>query len=245
MDFVQLLLGSGLAMLATLAGAAGVVVFHRVDARRYALIMAFSAGMMAFAASEMVQEAHGHAGHRLALASAVAGMLVFLLLDKTLPHAHLFLMGDAMPTAKRKAALLAGTITIHNVPEGIAIAAAFADSTALGWLVAFSIALQDIPEGLVVSAPLACYGLTKRRSFAWGAFTGVVEMAAAIVAFFILRTATAGLPLALAFSAGAMSYVVLFELLPDALHDSKPSHVATAFVAGVALAYGLSALVGN
>jgi ZIP family zinc transporter len=245
MDVVQLFLGAGLAMLATTLGAAGVIVFNRPNGRMEALIMAFSAGMMAFSAFEMVNESHSLAGHRMALAALVAGLLVLLSLDRTLPHAHLFFLGNDMPSAKKKAALLAGTITLHNIPEGIAIASAFAASVPLGWLVAISIALQDIPEGLIVAAPLACYGLSKRRSFFWGAFTGLVEMLAAVVAFFVLRTATAALPLALAFSGGAMTYVVLFELLPDALRARHRPLVAAAVVTGVALAYAFSLLLGK
>jgi zinc transporter, ZIP family len=245
MSFVQLLLGAGVAMLATVLGAAGVAAFNRISSRAEALTMAFSAGMMAFSAFEMVDESHGLVGHRMALAALVTGLLVFLILDRIMPHAHLFLMGNEMPTAKKKAALLAGTITLHNIPEGVAIASAFADSSSLGWLVAISIALQDIPEGLIVAAPLACYGLSRRRSFFWGAFSGLVEMLAAIGAFFVLRTASAALPFALAFSGGAMSYVVLFELMPDALHGQNRFLVASTFVGGIAIAYSLSLVIGR
>ena len=245
MNIVHLVLGSGTALLATALGAACLLAFSRVNERIQALIMAFSAGIMAFAAFEMVDASHGLGGHRLALGGLFGGMLFFLVLDRILPHVHLLLVGDAMPGAKKKAALLAGTIALHNIPEGIAIAAAFADSTSLGWLVAVSIAIQDIPEGLLVAAPMACYGLSRRRAFLWGAFTGVVEMLAALGAFFALRAATAALPPALAFSGGAMAYVVIFELLPDALRARNKYLVAAVFIAGIAATFGLSLLVGR
>jgi zinc transporter, ZIP family len=143
MNLVHLLLGAATAMLATMAGAACILALSRVNSRFQALTIAFSAGMMAFAAFEMIDEAQSLGGHRPALVALIAGMLVFLLLDKALPHAHLMLLGNEMPSAKRKAALLAGAIAIHNIPEGIAIAAAFASNTSLGWLVAISIAMTS------------------------------------------------------------------------------------------------------
>ena len=149
-----------------------------------------------------------------------------------------------MPGPKRKAALLAGTIILHNIPEGFAIAAAFAASSSLGWLVATSIAMQDIPEGLIVAVPLACYGLSRYRSFLWGVFSGLVELIAALAGFFVLHSVSAAMPYALGFSSGAMLYVVVFELLPDALQSEQRSLVASSFLLGAAIAYALSMLVG-
>jgi ZIP family zinc transporter len=144
---------------------------------------------------------------------------------------------------KRKAALVAGIITLHNVPEGFAIASAFAGSTQLGWLVAASMALQDIPEGLLVAAPLAVYGVGRERSFKYAFFSGVAEAGAAVIAFSALSLATALVPAALAFSSGAMGYLVLAELVPDAF-KRKP-HAATAvFIAGAAAAFAIATLLG-
>ena len=244
MDFVRLLLGAGMAMAATSLGAAGVIAFRRISARLYAWIISFCAGMMAFSSLEMFNEAHVHSGHRIAFGSLLAGLLVFSIVGRLLPHAHALLLGNEMPGPKRKAALLAGTITIHNIPEGFAIASAFAQSPALGWLVAICIALQDVPEGLMVAAPVACYGVSTRRSFFWGVFSGVAEFTAAIAGFLFLRSVSSVTPLALGFSAGTMTYVVFFELLPDAVRSESPHIAVGAFVAGIAVAYGLSALIG-
>jgi len=199
---------------------------------------------MTFSALEMVTQSHALAGHRVALSSLLVGMTVFFLLDRLLPHAHMLLHGTEMQGSKKKVTLLVGTITIHNVPEGFAIAAAFASSPSLGWLVTASVALQDIPEGLMVAAPVACYGVGNRRSFLWGVFSGVVEFAAAMGGFLFLRGVATATPIALGFSAGAMGYVVLSELLPDAMQAESKYVALGTFIAGIAVAYGFSTLIG-
>lgn len=231
-------------MTATIIGASGILVLKSVDKRYHGSIIAFSAGVMAFSVLEMADTSHALAGHRTALAFLVAGMVLFFVLDRILPHAHLALGGGEMSHVNRKAALLAGTITLHNIPEGFAIASAFADSSALGWLVALSIAIQDVPEGFIVAAPMAAMGLSRKHAFLWGAFSGLVELLAAVVGFLFLRAVNTAMPVALAFSSGAMGYVVLFELLPDALQCTARRMTAGAFVLGAGTAYGLGALLG-
>jgi zinc transporter, ZIP family len=244
MNFTEVFLGACTALLATTLGASGVLAFKRIQPRSYATVVAFCAGMMGFSALEMIDESHALSGHHLALASLLSGMVVFLVVDKLLPHAHLILTGVEMPSAKRKVALLVGTITIHNIPEGLAIASAFATSSTLGWLVTLSISLQDIPEGLIVSAPVACYGVSTQRSFLWGVLSGVVEFAAAIAGFLLLRVVSWATPLALGFSGGAMAYVILSELLPDAMLAESRYAALTAFVIGLVTAYGFAVLIG-
>ena len=244
MDFTGLFFGACTVLMATTFGAAGVFAFKRIHSRLCPSIVAFCAGVMAFSSLEMLNESHALSGDRIALAGLLAGMTTFLAVEKLLPHAHMVLLGAEMPHAKRKVALLVGTITIHNIPEGLAIASAFAASSTLGWLVTVSIALQDIPEGLIVAAPVACYGVATRRSFLWGMFSGLVEFAAAIGGFLFLRVVSAATPLALGFSGGAMGYVILSELLPDAVQAESRYAASAAFVAGVATAYGFAALIG-
>jgi ZIP family zinc transporter len=243
-QLIEPFLGACTVLGATTLGAAAVLVFKRVSGRFYATTIAFCAGMMAFSALEMVTQSHALAGHRVALSSLLVGMTAFFLLDRLLPHAHMLLHGTEMQGPKRKVALLVGTITIHNIPEGFALAAAFASSPSLGWLVTATVALQDIPEGLMVAAPVACYGVASRRSFLWGVFSGAVEFAAAMGGFLFLRGMTTATPLALGFAAGAMGYVVLSELLPDAMQAGSKYVAFGAFIAGIAAAYGFSTLIG-
>ena len=245
MNPFSLVLGASIALLATVAGAAGVFAIKRMPAALWPTVIAFGAGMMALSALEMLNEAHAMVGHKAAFLSLLVGMVVLVLLAKSLPHLHWIISRSAMPPARKKATLLAGTITLHNIPEGLAIASAFADSPSLGWLVAISIALQDVPEGMMVSMPAACYGMPEGRSFLWGVWSGVAEFAAAIVGYFCLTALSKATPFALGFSAGAMIYVVLFELLPDVIQSEHPRHGGLAFVAGIAAAYLLSAVIGR
>jgi len=241
----QVLPAAFVVMLATALGASAVLIFQRISAPIYAAILAFCAGMMGFSAAEMIIESHALAGHRAAFASFLVGIVLFCLLDRILPHVHTALMGTEMPSGHRRTVLLVGAMTLHNIPEGFAVAAAFAGSSPLGWLVTACIALQDVPEGLVVSAPMACQGVPVRRCFLWGLFSGFAEFAAAIGGAILLSAVTSIAPWALGFSAGAMSYVVLFELLPDALRQENRWRTLSVGVAGIALAYGLSTLLGS
>ena len=244
MDFMKLIMGATVVLLATCVGAAGVFAVHRIGKVVYGVIVALCAGVMSFSVLEMINEAHAMSGHVTALAGLLAGMVAFLVIDKLLPHAHLVLLGAEITSSKRKVALLVGTITLHNIPEGFAVASAFATSAKLGWLVTVSIALQDIPEGLLVAAPVAWYGVAVRHSFWWGVFSGLVEFVAAIAGFLFLRAVSAARPLALGFSGGAMAYVVISELLPDVMEAENRYVALTAFIAGFAGAYGFAALIG-
>ena len=243
MPFSDLFLGALLAFASTTAGAALVLPIKDMKGGLFALLAAFSGGVMAFSALEMLLQSHAISGDLTALAGLALGMCAFFILEKLLPHAHAFANRAPLEQKKKKAALLAGTITLHNIPEGFAIASAFAASPPLGWLVAGTIAIQDFPEGLIVSAPLAAYGMGGKHSFFWGAFSGFVEFLAAIVGFLFLSTVAAATPFALAFSAGAMAFVTFSELMPDAFRAGDKKQVAIVFLAGVALACALSLLL--
>ena len=242
MEFVEVLAGATIALAATSAGAAGIFAFRKMDAGKYAAIMSFCAGVMAFSAFEMLSQAHRSAGDATVFGGLLLGLAAFFVIERLLPHAHFALRKKGMNDSKRKVALLAGTVTLHNVPEGFAIASAFASSPALGWLVTTSIALQDVPEGLVVSAPIASYGMDNRRSFLLGVFSGVVEFAGAILGFLFLSAVAAITPLALSFAGGAMAYVTFFEMLPDAFRAAGAKKAAFWLALGVVLAFAMALL---
>jgi ZIP family zinc transporter len=244
MALADVLLGAFIAMLATSIGACGVLFFKKIVKRAFSVLLAFSAGVMAFSAVEMIIQAHKTAGDFTVAAGALIGLLALLAVEKTLPHVHMLLRRKTITAAKKKATLIAGTISIHNIPEGFAIASAFAGSIPLGWMVTASMALQDAPEGFLVSAPLASYGVDLKRSLKFGVLSGVVEFASAIIGFLFLSTVASLIPFALAFSAGAMTFVILAELLPDAFLEGSRRSAAVAFVAGVAIAFGLTTLFG-
>lgn len=242
MSFLDLSLGAFLAFAATSAGAAVVLRFRNISGRAYAAILAFSSGVMAFAAGEMLLQSSAASGDLISLAGLACGLCLFVALDHLLPHAHALINRSAgeLPRHKRKAVLLAGTITLHNIPEGLAIASAFAASPSLGWLVATSIAVQDFPEGFIVSTPLSVYGVKTSHSFLWGAFSGLVEFMAAIAGFLFLSSIQGLTQFALAFSAGAMAYVTAFELLPDAFSGREKLVPTLLFAFGILSALALS-----
>jgi len=239
--FIDAALGALLVFFATAAGSLVVLFVDCLDRRTYSVMLSFAAGVMLFSAIEMFDSAVQSSGWPLAVVCLLFGALVFIALEKLLPHLHLqrktTLAGD------KDGALIAAAVTLHNVPEGLAIGSAFASSTPLGWLVAFSMALQDVPEGLSVSAPLACFGMQKRKSIWFGILSGLVEAVSAVIGYCLLVLVSWVVPFGLAISAGAMLCVVLVELLPDAFRHGFERVAAFSLICGFALALGLASLL--
>ncbi|MFH1199843.1 MAG: ZIP family metal transporter [Candidatus Micrarchaeota archaeon] len=244
MAFFDLLFGALLALFATTLGSLLVMFSHRLGLKSYAYLLGFSGGVMAFASVELLLKAYGAGGAVAAFGGFAAGAAVMLALNLSLPHAHLLLTRRELGHSKRKAFLLAGTITLHNIPEGLSLASAFALSVPLGWVVAFSIAIQDVVEGFAVSAPLAFYGMGMRQSMLLGAFSGVVELAAAVAGFFLLSSILSAVPFALAFSSGSMAFVVFHELMPDAHEKAGKYPALWSLAIGAVCAATLALLLG-
>ncbi len=161
-------------------------------------------------------------------------------MDKILPHLHLsenHVGGHAegLPTRWRRSVLLVLAITLHNIPEGLAVGVAFGAVSAglpeatLGGAMALTlgIGLQNFPEGLAVSAPLRREGMSRRKAFLYGQFSGFVEPVAAVLGAVAVVSMKTLLPYALSFAAGAMIYVVVEELIPSAKEDCEGSDVGT------------------
>jgi ZIP family zinc transporter len=246
MGILDVFLGALLAFAATAAGAAGLLLMKNLSQRGHLLIISFSAGVMLYSAADMLAQSFWMGGPALAFCGLLLGGAALFALEKLLPHAHALVSGkghSGLSHQGRRAALIAGTITLHNIPEGFAIASAFAASGPLGWLISVSIAMQDLLEGLVVSAPLAAYGVSRKNSVFWGVFSGAVEGAAAVGGYFVIAATAALTPAALGFSAGAMAFVTLFELLPDAFSCKDRKLPAAALVAGIAAAFAIATLL--
>ncbi len=244
MAFVDLLLGALTVFLATSLGSAVVLLFRNRKSEHmdYSNIISFSAGVMAFSAVEMFIQSRGDVGDVTASIALLAGVLVFLAIERSLPHLHFLVRKTRISDSKKKSAMIAGTITIHNLPEGFAVASSFAHSTPLGWLVTSTIAIQDVPEGTLVSTPLACYGIDCVNSFEFGVLSGLIEGVAAVFGYLFLSIVKTAIPPALGFAAGAMSYVVLAELLPDAF-KGRSWKVALSFILGVVAALGIASFL--
>jgi len=158
------------------------------------------------------------------------------LADKLLPHMH-FTGGEfrkeGVPSSWRKSVLLVSAITIHNIPEGLAVGVAFGavaanfEGASLAGAVALAIGIgiQNFPEGAAVSVPLRREGLSRSKSFFWGQLSGMVEPIAGVLGAVAVIMFRPILPYALCFAAGAMIYVVADELIPEA--HSGHSDIAT------------------
>jgi len=184
---------------------------------------------------------------------------VFLrLLDRLLPHLHPGLSmseAEGVESSWRRSALLVSAITIHNIPEGLAVGVAFGAASAgiasgslattLGGAVALAIGigLQNFPEGTAVSMPLRREGMSRGKSFFYGQLSGVVEPASAVVGAVAVVLAQPILPYALAFAAGAMIFVVAEELVPEAKRGS-PDVAAMSLMVGFAVMMTLDVALG-
>ena len=181
------------------------------------------------------------------------GILFLLLLDSVVPHQHIDSNQSEGPKSHlSKTAKLVFAITLHNIPEGMAVGVALAGAmennsyTPLAGALALSIgiAIQNFPEGAIVSMPLRSAGNSRKKSFMMGALSGVVEPIGAILTILLASVVLPILPYLLAFAAGAMMYVVVEELIPET-QEGKHSNMGTiGFAAGFLLMMALDVLLG-
>lgn len=253
---IKVLICIALPLLGTLLGAATVFFLKgAMSDRLQKALLGFAAGVMIAAsvwsllipAIEMEESSGG-----IAWLPAVVGFLLgigfLLLLDTVIPHLHLNSdCPEGKPCGLGKSFMLVLAVTLHNIPEGMAVGVVLAGmiegSTAVtaasALALALGIAIQNFPEGAVVSAPLVSSGLSRRRAFLYGAASGVVEPIGAIVTILLTAFVTPILPYILSFAAGAMIYVVVEELIPESQFGTH-SNIGTV---GAALGFALMMLL--
>lgn len=168
-----------------------------------------------------------------------AGILFLLLLDHLIPHLHLNAEQAEGPKSRlQKTTMLVLAVTLHNIPEGMAVGVVYAgyltgnsNITAMGALaLSLGIAIQNFPEGAIISMPLKAQGIKKSRAFFNGAASGFVEPIGALITIAAARFVIPALPYLLSFAAGAMMYVVVEELIPE-MSEGKHSNIGTVFFA--------------
>jgi len=240
------------ALLATLftwgvtAAGAGLVFFtNRVNARLMDAMLGFAAGVMIAASFwsllapgiEMAGQM-GQVPWLTAVTGFMAGGIFMRLTDRLLPHLHPgFAMGhsEGIKTSWQRSTLLVLAITLHNIPEGLAVGVAFGavaaqlPSATMGGALALAIGigLQNFPEGAAVSMPLRREGMGRTKSFFMGQASGIVEPVAGVLgAMFVLQMQSI-LPYALCFAAGAMIFVVVEELIPESQRNEKNIDLVT------------------
>lgn len=169
------------------------------------------------------------------------GALFIFGLDKTLPHLHInFKEAEGIKTPWHKSTLLTLAITLHNIPEGLAVgvlfggvAAGLPEASLTGAVVlAIGIGIQNFPEGIAVSMPLRRQGMSRRKSFMYGQASAAVEPIAAVVGALAVTFFTPILPYALAFAAGAMIFVVIEEVIPETQLDKNTDIATLGFIGG-------------
>lgn len=247
---LEALIATVFTWLLTAVGAAAVFFFKTLNRVTLNLMLGFAAGVMIAASfwsllAPAIEMSEGLGA--LNWVPATAGFLLgagFLYgLDKALPHLHLgypSTEAEGPRTSWNRSVLLVLAITLHNIPEGLAVGVAFGalasnmpDATLGGAIVlAVGIGLQNLPEGTSVAVPLRREGMSRLRSFWYGQLSGAVEPVAGVVGALAVVVARPILPYALAFAAGAMIFVVVEELIPESQREGSTDPATIGAIVG-------------
>jgi ZIP family zinc transporter len=223
--------------LATGLGGVGLLVVRRPGDRLLDTLLGATGGiMLAAAVFSLLVPALEEGTVWEVVAGFLVGAGVLAALDAYLPHVHARLTERPLHGKRHRATLLLGALTIHNLPEGLAVGVAFAaGGPELGIPLAVAIAVQNVPEGFAAAAPLLAAGSTVGRAVVFAAATGLVEPPAALLGYAIAESVSTLLPVALAFAAGAMVYVVVDEMIPESHERGNEREATTGVVVGFAV----------
>lgn len=259
---VQALIGTLFTWLMTAAGAALVFLFNTLNKKILNGMLGFAAGVMIAASywsllapAITLSEELGTIPWLPAVVGFLLGGLFIWILDRTLPHLHSNLdisQAEGMKTSWRRTTLLISSITLHNIPEGLAVGVAFGAASAglegysIGSAIALAIGIgiQNFPEGTAVSVPLRRENWTRRKSFMYGQLSGVVEPIAGVLGALLALALRPILPYALSFAAGAMIYVVIEELIPEAQSNKDTDSATYGAMIGFAVMMALDVALG-
>ena len=257
---LQVIWGVLIPFFGTALGAALVFVLKKnISETLQKLLTGFAAGVMVAASFwsllEPALEESAHLGS-LSFLPAAAGFLLgmgfLLLLDVVTPHTHFDRQDEGPRTGLKRTTKLILAVTLHNIPEGMAVGVVYAGcvskssgiSAAGALALALGIAIQNLPEGAIVSMPLKAEGMGKGKTFLYGALSGVVEPIAALITVAAAGAVVPVMPYLLAFAAGAMMYVVVEELIPEVSSGRHTNHGTVAFALGFVLMMILDVTLG-
>ena len=237
----------------TALGAGLVFFFKTINRKVLNGMLGFAAGVMIAASfwsllapGIAMAEELGQVAYITAAIGFLSGGGFLYMVDKLLPHLHLGLdteKAEGIKTDWQRSILLVLAITLHNIPEGLAVGVAFGavaagvgtSATLAGAIaLAIGIGLQNFPEGAAVSIPLRREGFSRTKAFLYGQASGIVEPVAGVLGAFAVITIQPILPYALAFAAGAMIYVVVEELIPEAQREEGGSKTDIATMGAMA-----------
>ena len=233
--------------LGTSLGAACVFFMkHDMSERLFRILTGFAAGVMVAASiwSLLIpamdqSEEMGKFAFIPAAAGFWGGILFLLLLDHIIPHLHRYSVSAEGPKSRlQRTTMMVLAVTLHNIPEGMAVGVTFAGvligNTGItlsgAFALALGIAIQNFPEGAIISMPLCSLGVSKKRAFLYGVLSGLVEPVGAMITILLTGIIVPFLPYFLSFAAGAMIYVVVEELIPES-QMGEHTNIATIGVA--------------
>ena len=240
--------GTGFTFLMTTIGAAMVFFMKRQSsALMQQIFLGFASGVMIAASIwslliPAIDEAaqNGQPGWMPAAGGFILGLVLMLTLDGLMPHLHSGAeQAEGLPSSFRRTTLLVLAVTLHNIPEGMAVGLSFARAAqhtgnaglfAAAGALAIGIGIQNFPEGAIISMPLRAEGESKGKAFLGGVLSGVVEPIGAVLTIIAAQLIIPALPYLLSFAAGAMLYVVVEELIPE-MSQGEHSDIGTVFFA--------------
>jgi ZIP family zinc transporter len=243
----------------TAAGALTVVLTRTVSRRLLDAMLGLAAGVMIAASfwSLLAPAIELSDGSWVpAAVGFLAGGVVLRGIDRVLPHLHssfgVATRPEGLSASWRRAILLVLAVTLHNIPEGLAVGVAFGAASlgvpganlSAAMALALGIGLQNFPEGMAVAMPLRREGLSRAKAFWYGQISGLVEPVAAVVGAWLVTAMRAILPYALAFAAGAMIFVVIEDLVPEGQLGGNAHLVTTGAMLGFALMMTLDVALG-
>lgn len=256
----QNILGILIPFFGTSLGAAMVFILKKdISDNLQKVLTGFAAGVMVAASFwSLLQPAleSSEAMGKLSFVPAAAGFLIgvgfLLLLDEVTPHMHFNNQEEGPGSGLKRTTKLILAVTLHNIPEGMAVGVVYAGflsgsagiSSAGALALAIGIAIQNFPEGAIVSMPLRAEGMDKRRTFLFGVLSGIVEPAAAFITILAAGAVVPFMPYLLSFAAGAMMYVVVEELIPEMSEGSHSNLGTIAFSSGFVLMMILDVALG-
>lgn len=229
---ISLVAGVMIPFVGTTLGSAMVFLMkNQINKQLEKLLLGFAAGVMVAASVwsllipsiEMASE-QGKVAWIPASVGFILGMAFLLLLDSIIPHLHLDTeKPEGLKSKAKKTTMMVFAVTLHNIPEGMAVGVTFAGALlgntqitmAGAFTLALGIAIQNFPEGAIISMPLKSEGASKKRAFVYGTLSGLVEPIGAVLTIFLAQLIVPLLPYFLSFAAGAMIYVVVEELIPE------------------------------
>lgn len=244
---MQLIIGLAIPFIGTTLGAAMVFLMKNdMNKKVEKILLGFASGVMIAASvwsllipSIEMTQTQGKTAWIPAAVGFLLGIVFLLVLDSVVPHMHLESeKPEGIKSKLKKTTMMVFAVTLHNIPEGMAVGVTFAGAIAQNagitiagaFALAVGIAIQNFPEGAIISMPLKSEGVSKPKAFLYGTLSGIVEPIGAVITILLTNAVVPILPYLLSFAAGAMIYVVVEELIPES-QAGEHSNIGTIGVA--------------